>query len=119
MFSLPLALLCIFTSLGSISCQHGTGYTGRSFPQWATGLIAVSVFLFLVLVVFIVNRVWCEKKRERKPAGITANSAKDEVVVNGTESQYSNIDSFRSRENENAYDNPIELEEQVIQMTAM
>uniref|UniRef100_A0A8C4SCI0 Uncharacterized protein n=1 Tax=Erpetoichthys calabaricus TaxID=27687 RepID=A0A8C4SCI0_ERPCA len=32
----------------------------RAIPPWLTGIIAVVVFLFLVFIVFIVNKMWCE-----------------------------------------------------------
>lgn len=35
--------------------------TERVLPQWLTGIIAVSIFLFLVFVTFLVNRAWCGK----------------------------------------------------------
>lgn len=30
-------------------------------PQWLTGIIAISIFLFLAFVTFLVNRAWCGK----------------------------------------------------------
>lgn len=33
----------------------------RLLPQWLTGIIAVSIFLFLVFVGVLVNKAWCEE----------------------------------------------------------
>ncbi|XP_030063372.1 PDZK1-interacting protein 1 [Microcaecilia unicolor] len=116
MFTIPLYLLCVLITLGSISCQQENVPIQRRFPQWLTGLIAVSVFLFLVLVVFVVNRVWCEDKKKNEPIAV---NKKDEVISNGTEGHYAGIDNFRSPDHDNAYENRIEWEEQVVQTTAM
>lgn len=42
-------------------CLSAHAETGRVLPQWLTGIIAVSIFLFLVFVTFLVNRAWCGK----------------------------------------------------------
>ncbi|XP_053709826.1 PDZK1-interacting protein 1 [Synchiropus splendidus] len=36
----------------------GSEVSRRPLPPWLTGLISVSVFLFLVFVVFLVKRAW-------------------------------------------------------------
>uniref|UniRef100_H2LET5 Uncharacterized protein n=1 Tax=Oryzias latipes TaxID=8090 RepID=H2LET5_ORYLA len=33
----------------------------RLLPQWLTGIIAVSGFLLLTFIAFVVKKVWCEK----------------------------------------------------------
>lgn len=33
---------------------------GRALPQWLTGIIAVSGFLFLTFVFFLVKNAWCD-----------------------------------------------------------
>lgn len=42
-------------------CLSAHTETERVLPQWLTGIIAVSIFLFLVFVTFLVNRAWCGK----------------------------------------------------------
>ncbi|XP_040846243.1 small integral membrane protein 24 [Ochotona curzoniae] len=37
--------------------------TGRRLKPWLVGLTAVVVFLFIVFVLLLVNRVWCSKTR--------------------------------------------------------
>uniref|UniRef100_A0A3Q3GZB3 Uncharacterized protein n=1 Tax=Kryptolebias marmoratus TaxID=37003 RepID=A0A3Q3GZB3_KRYMA len=34
----------------------------RLLPQWLTGLIAVSSFLLLTFIGFVVKRMWCENR---------------------------------------------------------
>ncbi|XP_058513980.1 small integral membrane protein 24 isoform X2 [Ochotona princeps] len=36
---------------------------GRRLKPWLVGLTAVVVFLFIVFVLLLVNRVWCSKAR--------------------------------------------------------
>uniref|UniRef100_A0A3P9H080 Uncharacterized protein n=1 Tax=Oryzias latipes TaxID=8090 RepID=A0A3P9H080_ORYLA len=38
-----------------------TSKCARLLPQWLTGLIAVSGFLLLTFIAFVVKKVWCEK----------------------------------------------------------
>lgn len=35
----------------------------RALPQWLTGLVAVTGFLFLTFIAFLVNRAWCGTSR--------------------------------------------------------
>lgn len=44
-------------------CLSAHAETERVLPQWLTGIIAVSIFLFLVFVTFLVNRAWCGKSK--------------------------------------------------------
>uniref|UniRef100_A0A8C3SQ49 Uncharacterized protein n=1 Tax=Chelydra serpentina TaxID=8475 RepID=A0A8C3SQ49_CHESE len=39
----------------------------RMLQPWLVGLTAVVVFLFVVVVLMIINRVWCYKKRRWAP----------------------------------------------------
>ncbi|XP_078527700.1 PDZK1-interacting protein 1 [Lissotriton helveticus] len=109
-----LLLLC--TSLELACGQQGTGAYVRTFPQWLTGIIAVSVFLFLVLIVFVINRIWCGKSQANELPVMSERKAtgNDEVMSNGTEGRYSTIVQFRSKEHENAYENEVEPEAAVI-----
>ncbi|XP_023963648.2 small integral membrane protein 24 isoform X2 [Chrysemys picta bellii] len=61
------------------SCQQavqGTTDGSRMLQPWLVGLTAVVVFLFIVVVLMIINRVWCYKKRrnEEEPLGEPAQS---------------------------------------------
>ncbi|KAM8929969.1 PDZK1-interacting protein 1 [Pelodytes ibericus] len=105
-------------ALGLVCCQNDKNSPlGRTFPQWLTGLIAVTVFLFLVLVAYMVNRVW-NKKTQDVQQDTTMNSIDSEdVLSNGTYKQYT-VHNVRSSEHEHAYDNPTEVTDNVL-TTAM
>lgn len=53
--------------LTSDLCAAGRTQAERALPQWLTGLIAVTGFLFLTFVAFLVNRAWCGKSRSVAP----------------------------------------------------
>ncbi|NP_001091905.1 proximal tubules-expressed gene protein precursor [Xenopus laevis] len=122
MFSLQHVLL-ILISLGQVYSQQVHHNAGRKFPQWLTGLIAMTVFLFLVLVVYVAKMFWDKRSQE-------SINMKDieEVVANGTseccearkENQYisCNMKDLRSSEHIHAYENPIEVNDNV-RSTAM
>ncbi|KAM4022938.1 PDZK1-interacting protein 1 [Anomaloglossus baeobatrachus] len=101
-------LSLLLLSLGPVSCQS----EARAIPQWGTGLIAVTVFLFLVLVIYVAKIVLKKSSKsnmESDPSGeskVHDNSA----VPNGTYGHYTS----RSREHEHAYDNPIEVHDNVL-----
>ncbi|XP_069505558.1 small integral membrane protein 24 isoform X2 [Ambystoma mexicanum] len=48
---------------------RATGSTGstKALQPWLVGLTAVVVFLFIVFILMIVNRLWCKKKRDENP----------------------------------------------------
>nr|XP_032809643.1 small integral membrane protein 24-like [Petromyzon marinus] len=47
----------------------------RLLPPWLQGLVAVIGFLFLVFVIFIVNKVWCAAEGEDVYADVAADLA--------------------------------------------
>ncbi|XP_018113879.1 proximal tubules-expressed gene protein-like [Xenopus laevis] len=113
MFSLQYVLL-ILISLGQVYSQQVHHNTGRRFPQWLTGLIAMTVFLFLVLVVFVAKRLWNKRTQEK-----TNMKDFEEVVANGTSESYeARKENIRSSEHFHAYENPIEVDDN-IRTTAM
>ncbi|XP_075472385.1 PDZK1-interacting protein 1 [Ascaphus truei] len=116
MVSLRLAFLTLLITLGQVSGQQGRNINGRQFPQWLTGLIAVAVFLFLVLAVYVANRVW-EKRTEGNIQSDTTMKAQGsgEVFSNGTYGHYSRtIGSVRSKEHDHVYDNPTTVTDNVL-----
>ncbi|XP_073400477.1 PDZK1-interacting protein 1 [Dendrobates tinctorius] len=105
-------LSLLLLSLGPVSCQSETSKLSRKIPQWGTGLIAVTVFLFLVLVIYVAKIVLKKSSKsiiESDPKGESKVHA-DAVVPNGTYGQYTS----RSQEHEHAYDNPIEINDNVL-----
>ncbi|CAJ0953932.1 unnamed protein product [Ranitomeya imitator] len=104
---LPLIALLLL-SLGPVSCQSETS----KIPQWGTGLIAVTVFLFLVLVIYVAKIVLKKSSKsniESDPKGESKVHG-DAAIPNGTYGQYTS----RSREYEHAYDNPIEVNDNIL-----
>ncbi|XP_072275700.1 PDZK1-interacting protein 1 [Pyxicephalus adspersus] len=107
MLSLKLPFLLLI-SLGQVSCQSGVNKVARAIPQWGTGLIAVTVFLFLVLVFYVANRVW-NKRSNPNLESISMGKLDDGAIPNGSTGRYvtkSNDDNVRV---EHAYDNPIQI----------
>ncbi|KAG8436946.1 hypothetical protein GDO86_007868 [Hymenochirus boettgeri] len=95
---------------------EGTNSVEGTFPQWLTGLIATTVFLFLVLAVYVVKRFW--KGRSIDNRNLKSLDA-EEVVANGSHGHYTTtIENFRSSEHVHAYDNPSEVKDD-IRTTAM
>ncbi|XP_016137733.1 PDZK1-interacting protein 1 [Sinocyclocheilus grahami] len=83
----------------------------QALPNWLTGIIAVGVFLFLVFVVFLVNKAWCETPS--KPEAVPNEYS----MTNGSTHETS-LDAVRSSENPKAYENVIvhQTEEKVTEL---
>ncbi|KAM4642846.1 PDZK1-interacting protein 1 [Discoglossus pictus] len=115
MFSLGLVLCTLLIALGQGSAQQGHSREDRLFPQWLTGIIAVTVFLFLVLVVYAANRYW-DHRSQANSLSIIEDKVVDmeEVVSNGTHERYIKTDDFRSQEHAHAYENPVEVTDNVL-----
>ncbi|XP_040216479.1 proximal tubules-expressed gene protein-like [Rana temporaria] len=104
MLSLKLAFLLLL-SLGHVSCQSGGNKEERRIPQWGTGLIAVTVFLFLVLVFYMANIYW-NKRSESNLESVSMGKFDDGAILNGSTGRY----VTRSSDDEqvqHAYENPI------------
>ncbi|XP_030647811.1 PDZK1-interacting protein 1 [Chanos chanos] len=92
----------LLLTLGSVTAQAVRAE--RALPQWLVGIIAVSGFLFLIFVAFLVNKAWCEKpKGQREEDTVipnnyaTANGSAYETSLNmdkGNDqlSAYENVD---------------------------
>ncbi|XP_077964136.1 uncharacterized protein LOC120823711 isoform X1 [Gasterosteus aculeatus] len=93
----------------------------RALPQWLTGIIAVSGFLFLAFVGFLVKKAWCEEPRREEVTvelvgedefvnkniyESSPGTVRVKTVVGETENTYeSTLDMVRSKDDMNAYDN--------------
>ncbi|XP_010869679.1 PDZK1-interacting protein 1 [Esox lucius] len=94
-------ILWLMMTAGVVTAQ--TGEVVRALPQWLTGIIALSVFLFLVFVTFLVNKAWCQDRRPETKAHDfekTTNYAN----TNGEHNDI-HLDMVRSIENEVVYEN--------------
>ncbi|KAF7650063.1 hypothetical protein LDENG_00131740 [Lucifuga dentata] len=97
---------CVLLTVGAATAQTAQQQNERLLPQWLTGIIAVTVFLFLAFVAFLVNKAWCANSRspavesEKDGAyGMTSNNA------TSNDAKTSSLDVVRSRENKNAFEN--------------
>ncbi|XP_063771529.1 small integral membrane protein 24 isoform X2 [Pseudophryne corroboree] len=57
-------LLVISTNAQQDVRQASPADSPRVLQPWLLGLTAVTVFLFIVFILMIINRVWCKKDKE-------------------------------------------------------
>ncbi|NXN92711.1 PDZ1I protein, partial [Rhinopomastus cyanomelas] len=108
-------ILGLLLALEPACCQEAP----RKLQPWLQGVIAVAVFLVLVAIAFAVNRFWCKKKAENADTVVTIEDKREAVTSNGHDGKYlTAAASFRSKENQHAYENTLEPEERVV-TTAM
>ncbi|XP_041278536.1 small integral membrane protein 24 isoform X2 [Pyrgilauda ruficollis] len=60
----PLSLLLLLVLASTAQGQAGTG--PKVLQPWLIGLTAVVVFLFVVFVVLLVNRLWSLRKKRKE-----------------------------------------------------
>ncbi|XP_066548190.1 PDZK1-interacting protein 1 isoform X1 [Amia ocellicauda] len=104
-------LLWALLTLGPAAAQEGINQ--RALQPWLTGIIAVVVFLFLVFIAFLVNKAWCEQpggvmdlcsSLKREKTDLEQVKPNEFVMINGTSHELS-LETVRSSEHENAYEN--------------
>uniref|UniRef100_A0A8C8ZBN6 Small integral membrane protein 24 n=1 Tax=Prolemur simus TaxID=1328070 RepID=A0A8C8ZBN6_PROSS len=64
--------------------------TGRYLKPWLVGLIAVVVFLFIVYLTILANRIWCSKARAED----------EETVLRMENNPYQEVDPSKEDEQE-------------------
>ncbi|XP_074664984.1 small integral membrane protein 24 [Strix aluco] len=64
--SQPLSLLVLLVLVATAQGQAGTG--PKELQPWLVGLTAVVIFLFIVFVLLLVNRLW-QMRMRRKQSG--------------------------------------------------
>ncbi|XP_070765739.1 PDZK1-interacting protein 1 [Enoplosus armatus] len=120
MGKLCAVISCLMLTVGAVAAQPApTRAAERLLPQWLTGIIAVSAFLFLCFVCFLVKKAWCEGPSRRK-ATVESLRENDFVMTNNDDGTFENnagtykngdgtyettLDMVRSKEDMNAYDN--------------
>ncbi|XP_023669073.1 PDZK1-interacting protein 1 [Paramormyrops kingsleyae] len=106
--TVPLLLLLL---QGAATAQEDREQ--RVLKPWMTGIMAVTVFLFLVFVVFLVKKSWCgdSSNEEEVAQGKDYNRTNDSMCN-------TNLNMVRSDECDNAFDN-IAAEGKGVIITAM
>ncbi|XP_056271068.1 PDZK1-interacting protein 1 [Pseudoliparis swirei] len=67
MGKLCAVISCLLLSVGAVTAQGAqTQNSERLLPQWLTGILAVTGFLFLTFVGFLVKKAWCEEPSRKK-----------------------------------------------------
>ncbi|XP_041792122.1 PDZK1-interacting protein 1 [Chelmon rostratus] len=95
---------CLLLTVAAATAQTGgTQINERLLPQWLTGIIAVSVFLFLAFVTFLVNKAWCG--RSSRSSTVEEPERENELVMTNGNTYSTTLDVVRSKEDMNAYDN--------------
>ncbi|XP_077306424.1 PDZK1-interacting protein 1 [Lithobates pipiens] len=106
MLSPKLAFLLLL-SLGHVSCQSGGNKEVRKIPQWGNGLIAVTVFLFLVLIFYVANIFW-NKRSKSNLESVAMGKFDDGAIFNGSAGHYVKRSSD-DEQVQHAYENPIKV----------
>lgn len=92
-----VVISCLLLAVAGVTAQTGQRDSGRLVPQWLSGLTAMTIFLLLTFMFFIVKRIWCEKpSRRNDDESVRENEL---VMTNGGE------EVNRTGEELNAYDN--------------
>ncbi|XP_047230985.1 PDZK1-interacting protein 1 isoform X1 [Girardinichthys multiradiatus] len=100
---------CLLLLVGAVTAQTGqpTHYE-RLLPQWLTGIIAVSGFLLLTFVGFLVKKFWCEESNGRNAS---MESVRDNEYVESNP-YVGNLDNIRpstGMEKENNYETRLDI----------
>ncbi|KAM9848828.1 PDZK1-interacting protein 1 [Aulostomus maculatus] len=111
MEKLPAVTSCVFLAVGGVTAQTAH-MDERLLPQWLTGIIAVSVFLFLTFVVFLVKKAWGDKHARR-----TTAVSDDEFTVGNGSAHEAHLETLRhdffSRIQKENWDSPRSLKEDI------
>ncbi|XP_041862766.1 PDZK1-interacting protein 1 isoform X4 [Melanotaenia boesemani] len=96
---------CLLLAVGDVAAQTASPPSyERLLPQWLTGIIAVSGFLLLTFIGFLVKKVWCEESRRKN--GVESVKGNDYVM---SEPYDTRLDAIRNQmsvetEKENEYE---------------
>uniref|UniRef100_A0A452IDU3 Uncharacterized protein n=1 Tax=Gopherus agassizii TaxID=38772 RepID=A0A452IDU3_9SAUR len=88
---------------GLAGAVQGTTAGSRTLQPWLVGLTAVVVFLCIVVVLMIINRVWCSKKRRWDPC-LTGHMPHEPLlgpILHGAELPRTDSEGGRDLEEEN------------------
>ncbi|XP_069578499.1 PDZK1-interacting protein 1 [Brachyistius frenatus] len=90
---------CLLLAVAMVTAQTAVSPSSeRQLPQWLTGIIAVSCFLFLTFVGFLVKKGWCEESSRSS----VESERKDQPDMSDTHKTH--LNSFRCKDNTNVYE---------------
>ncbi|XP_061488902.1 PDZK1-interacting protein 1 [Rhineura floridana] len=109
--ALAVVTFCLLVALEPVNCQR----VQRQLQPWVQGTIAVTVFLILAMIAFVINRFWCQEKNdsfEEKNEAFSMGGNKAELPIsNGSEGRYSmTAADFRCEEGPHVYEKKVEFE---------
>nr|XP_046248694.1 PDZK1-interacting protein 1 [Scatophagus argus] len=96
------AISCLLLAVEAVTAQTAQTQIARLLPQWLTGIIAVSAFLFLVFVTFLVKRAWCDTSSREKT---TESVRENQFVLTDRVTFPSSVDSAREKTKEPVSEN--------------
>ncbi|KAF0041596.1 PDZK1-interacting protein 1 [Scophthalmus maximus] len=104
MEKLSALVSCLLLVVGAATAQTAqVQVSERLLPQWLTGVIALSCFLFLTFVGVLVKKAWCGESSRGRTSGETGRGS-ESVMTNGN--TYDTVlDMVRSKDDTNAYEN--------------
>nr|XP_056701141.1 PDZK1-interacting protein 1 [Euleptes europaea] len=104
MNALLAVIFSLLVALEPVNCQTVRG----NLQPWMQGVIALTVFLALTGIAFIVHKFWCQDD-EKEPETFKGGNKGDMAIPNGTEGNYATTAAhFRCEEGLHVYENPIE-----------
>ncbi|XP_070795675.1 PDZK1-interacting protein 1 [Pituophis catenifer annectens] len=101
---------CLFAAWDPVNCQK----VNRPLEPWLQGVIAVSGFLVLAMISFIINKLCCQdekKSKGDKQVSFMHRNTDDSIFPNGMEGTYSvPAEDFSCEEAPHVYENKVEFE---------
>ncbi|OCU00409.1 small integral membrane protein 24 [Xenopus laevis] len=83
-FSVVIGIILVFSAMAQGADKASSGGKSYTLQPWLLGLTAVVVFLFIVFILLIVNRMWCKKEKQRSNE---ENPKEERVEINAYENK--------------------------------
>ncbi|KAE8631593.1 hypothetical protein XENTR_v10001245 [Xenopus tropicalis] len=82
--SVVIGLILAFSAMAQGAERASSGGNSYALQPWLLGLTAVVVFLFIVFILLIVNRLWCKKEKHESNE---ENPKEERVEINAYENK--------------------------------
>ncbi|XP_018098292.1 small integral membrane protein 24 [Xenopus laevis] len=82
--SVVIGLILVFSAMAQGTNRASSVGNSYTLQPWLLGLTAVVVFLFIVFVLLLVNRMWFKKKKQ---GSIEENPKEERVEINAYENK--------------------------------